>query len=295
MFYIIALVVLLIVIIGGIGAAAATRAAGGIVTAAIALVLLIVLTLFTGFTTVDARAVGIQTSFGKYKSTMPNGLHRKAPWSSVEQFSTQVQYLDLDDTDGSKGNDVAITYKGGGGGTVDATVRWRISEVHAKDLWAKYKSFENVRDQLVNSSAKDSFRVVISKYGPNDARDGENLRPIADAVAADLSSTLSDDGVIVDSVSVKRINLDKNSQKALDAVVSANANVDRAKSEQQRAIIDSQTAEIRAKSGSLSGANLQRYCLEVTNAWDVSKNGPLPATWNCLGGSAGTPVIVNSK
>jgi regulator of protease activity HflC (stomatin/prohibitin superfamily) len=238
-------------------------------------------------TTVGARSVGIQTAFGKYSNTLSNGLQLTAPWSSVEEFSTQVQYLDLDGKEA-----VPVTFKGGGGGEVNATPRWRIDAEGAENLWKKYRTFENVRDKLVNSSAKDAVRIAVSKYTPNEARSGENLRAVADAVAAQLSADLRDDGIVIDSVSVKGISLDDRSQASLDKIVTANNDIERARAEQQRAKIDAETAAIREKGGSLAPAALQRYCLEVVNNWNVGQNGPLPAGFTC-GGTANPFVITN--
>lgn len=67
-----------------------------------------------------------------------------------------------------------------------------------------------------------------------------------------------------------------------------------ARAEQERARIDNETAKLREQSGALSPAANQRFCLDIVNAWDVSKNGPLPATFNCgMGNSAG--VLVGAK
>lgn len=249
-------------------------------------------TLVCSMTQVGSRSVGIQTAFGRYQNTLDNGLQLTAPWSSTEEFSTQVQYLDLDSTDG--GDDaVSVTFRGGGGGTVSLTPRWKINDDKAEDLWKKYRTFDKVQNQLVNSSAKDSVRVVVSKYTPNEARDGENLRPIAEAIQADLAQSLADDGVDVESVSIKKITLDPRSQASLDKIVEANNNVERAKSERERAKIDAETAKIREQSGQLSEKAAQRYCLEMMNNWDVKKNGNLPAGFVCPGTNSSGYVTTN--
>lgn len=250
------------------------------------------ITLGLSLTQVGSRSVGIQTAFGRYQNTLDNGLQLVAPWSSVEEFSTQVQYLDLDSTDGSD-DAVSVTFKGGGGGTVSLTPRWSIDENKAENLWKKYRTFDKVQNQLVNSSAKDSVRVVVSKYTPNEARDGENLRPIAEQIQADLAKSLADDGVKIDSVSIKKITLDARSQNSLDKIVEANNNVERAKAERERAKIDAETAKIREQSGQLSEKAAQRYCLEMMNNWDVKKNGSLPAGFVCPGTNSSGYVTTN--
>jgi regulator of protease activity HflC (stomatin/prohibitin superfamily) len=260
-----------------------TKSVGKVATIVVVTVLA-VFTLIMSITTVGARSVGIQTAFGRYQNTLNNGLQLTAPWSSTEEFSTQVQVLDLDDTNG--GNDsVSVTFKGGGGGQVSITPRWRINEASAENLWKKYRTFDKVQSQLVSSSAKDSVRVVVSGYTPNDARDGENLRPIADAIKADLAKSLKDDGVVIDSVSIRKIALDSRSQASLDKIVEANNNIERARAEQERAKIDAETAKIREKSGALTDAANERYCYEMMNNWDKSKNGSLPAGFTCKGSS----------
>lgn len=246
---------------------------------------LIVWTIVMSATTVSPRAVGIQTAFGRYQSTLPAGFHWTAPWSNVEEFSTQIQPLD---------STTSVAYKGGGKGAVNSTIRWRIDQDNAQKLWQKYRTFDNVRDNLVASGGRDSVRVVVGPYTPNAARAGENLRPITDGVTSDLARTLADDGALIDSVSITDVQVDEATQRSLEGILKAQNDVEKAKADEQRALVDARTAKIRATSGSLSASALQRYCLEVTNAWSAANNGPLPATWNCLGGSQ-SPVIVGGR
>jgi len=251
-------------------------------------VLLLVVTAFNSVTSVGARNVGIQTAFGRYQGTLDNGLQIIAPWSEHEDFSTQIQYLDLD---GEKDSDGAeVTFAGGGRGVVMATPRWYINEQDAGQLWKKYKNFDNVRDQLVQSSAKASFRDVVKDYAPNEAL--VQTGKIAEEVKANLQASLADDGVKIDSISIRTIRLDGRSQQSLDKIVQANNDIERAKAEQERAKIDAETAKIREKTGALKPEALQRYCLDVVNNWDVKKNGSLPAGFNC---NSSVPFTVTNK
>jgi regulator of protease activity HflC (stomatin/prohibitin superfamily) len=251
----------------------------------------VLVTVLFSATTVSPRSIGIQTQFGKYHSTMQPGLQWTAPWASVEEFSTQVQYLALN---GDHKSSVDVNYQGGGKGNVDAVVRWRIDDSNAEALWRKYRTFENVRDQLVASAAKDSLRVVVGKYTPNDARAGNNLRTITDDTKVDLQASLKGDGITIDSVSATGIFLDQQTQQSIEKVVAANNAIQQAEADKKRAIIENETAKLRQQSGALSKEALERYCFDVTNNWDVNKNGPLPATWNCAGSST-AGVIVGAK
>lgn len=257
---------------------------------------LLVWTLVCSVTTVSPRSVAVETAFGKYAGTLPPGVHLIAPWADTEELSTSIQTIDLP-TDLANSKTLDVNFTGGGHGTISAQVRWHIAtEQKARDLWAKYRTFDRVKEQLVTSDAADSFRVVLGNYTPVNARAGENLRPITQAVQHDLNHNLAYDGVAIDSIAVRSIALDGPTQQSIEATVTATQDIERAKAEQQRAEIDARTAQLRERTGALSPAANQRYCLDLVNKWDVNKNGPLPATFNCaLGGSSGsTPVIVGN-
>lgn len=265
---------------------------GGLGLFVIALALLTLLTAFFATARVGARSIGIQTSFGKYQDTLEPGFQLKQPWANVETFSQAIQDVKLEGD-----NVVGVNYLGGGQGNVRAQVRWQIADAtKAEQLWRKYQSFDRVKDRLVTAAARDSFRVVLGKYTPVDARTGENLRPITEDVIADLRKNLEDDGVVVDSVSVQSISVDEATQRAIEQTVQANQKVEQAEADQRRAKIDAETARLRAAEGALSPEANQRYCLELVNAWDVAKNGPLPATFDCsLAGGERPGVLVNAQ
>lgn len=266
------------------------------VTAAVGVFILLLLTAIFSATTVSPRAVGIQTAFGRYQSTLPAGFHWTAPWSGVEEFPTQVQFLEMNGTDGQDGKKggVQVNFSGGGKGTVDATVRWRINESNAEDLWKKYKDFEKVRDQLVLSSARDAVRVAVGGYTATDAQSGSNVAAITSKIAGALQAGVADDGVSVDSISVTAVILDDQTQNAIQKVIIAQQDKARAQVDKEKAEIEKTTNEIRQKAGILDDGGLRRYCLELTNNWDQGKNGPLPATWSCFGQSP-SGVVVGQK
>lgn len=265
-------------------------------------VVLVIVTVLFAMTIVHARNVGIITSFGKEAGPvdaqgnhLPKGpgIGWTWPWEAKEEFPTNVQYLVMDNSDKADGT-TKVSYKGGGNGEVDSTIRWTLDPTKAVDLWRKYREFDKVTDQLVKASARTSLGVVVGAYPPNEARSGEKRREITDAVTADLNKTLDSNGIRVDSVSITDVRLDGKTQGSIEALIKANADLQRATIDQQRATIEAQTAKIRQNSGSLSPAALQRYCLEIANSWNVVTNGKMPETYNCgLGGTS--PVIVGQK
>lgn len=88
--------------------------------------------------------------------------------------------------------------------------------------------------------------------------------------------------------------LSDKAQQALDKVLESQSNIKRAEEERTRAKIDAETVSIRNKTGALSAAANQRYCLDVVNNWDVAKNGALPATFDCSLGDNGKNVLVGA-
>lgn len=144
---------------------------------------------------------------------------------------------------------------------------------------------------LVYREGKDTVLNVANDYTPNEARTKQDV--IGAEIKKRMSDRLSEYGIVVDSVSVLSMPLDAKTQASLDKVVSSQNDVERAKADRERAKIDNETIRLREKSGALSPEANQRYCLELVNAWDVSKNGNLPATFDCSLNSDGKPVIVN--
>lgn len=286
MFSLVLIGVLVLAFFGAIIASFVVDEYDRVIPRAIAVVSIIAALVVAGIsstTIVSARSVGIETTLGKYTRTLDNGFHWKSPLAKVEEFPTTAQYLDAQ---------APITFAGGGSGTQSLTVRWTIRADEAGALWEKYRSFENVRDQLVQPTVKDATRAVFANYSPVDARSGDNVRKISELITTDLTHTLADSGINIDSISLTGTGLDDSAQQSLNRVTEAQSNIERAKADYERAKIDAKTDAERNKN--VTDENLVLKCLEITNNWNTQANGTLPATWNCLGAeSAG--VLVDAK
>ncbi len=310
MTFIIIAVILLLIFGVGLLVGIFGKMVGGFLTAGAAAVVLVLFTGFMSFTTVDARAVGIQTSFGRYTDTLNSGAQFIAPWSDVEEFSTLLQSTDLNDLDGTN-NSVYVTFSspanvndkdakavaGGGNGNISAIIRWGINPSQdskgAKALWESYKTFPKVSNDLVLSMSQDKLSDVANDFPAGEAAVNQN--GIGDETKKRLTAALEKYGIIIDSVSVKRVALDAKTQASLDNIVAAQNDIRKASLNQERAKIDNETAKLREQSGSLTPAANARFCLDIVNAWDFKQNGPLPATFNCGLGSANSQVLVGAK
>lgn len=261
---------------------------------------------FSITTVVDARSVGVQTAFGRYQKTLDNGLHFTPPWSSVEQFPTTIQtvdiagnagvpvtYASMDDSGNSQAPSANLA--GGGKGTFDGNYAWSLSPdgKGADQLWSRYRSFERVSNELVAPASRDAVVAVGSTYSA--LRAPVSQPEISKKIKAELQKRLAPYGIVVDRVSITSIQNDQATQARLDGVIAAQANTRRSREEQVRAKIDAETTKIREKGGALTPAANQRYCLELVNAWNAKENGPLPATFNCQLNGGGSPVLVQTK
>lgn len=254
------------------------------------IVIAILIYCFASFNSVSARAVGIITEFGKPVGTVDSGPHWLNPWSDVTEFPTTNQSLDLDATDGN-GESVSVKFAGGLTGVANLNINWQAKDDEsAVKLWNQWKEFDKVGDKVVKPRAQTITSNVIGSYDPIEAVKSQNNTKISKQILDDLNKDLESSGVVIEAVNVKGVNPDQALQDRINREAAANQNIDIARKEQDRALIDEQTN--KSKQVSLSPGGLQAKCLEITNAWDQAKNGPLPANWNCNGQSGNIGLAV---
>lgn len=257
----------------------------------------IIVTIASSFHTTPARSTDIAQSFGKYVGTYQSGPRFTSPLITTESFSTQIQTLYLDGGDDNEDNvvhtnRVNVTYKGGGQGSIATTISWKISDREAKTLWERYRSFERVQRELVKAASESAIRDAANDYPAAEAQ--ANDQNMATKAKSAISEEFKKYGVEVDNVRVTNVGLDEATQASIQKVVVAQQDLARAELERQKALTEAKTAKIREDSGILTPQANQRFCLDVTNAWDQSKNGQLPAGWNCTGAS-GVGVVATTK
>lgn len=245
---------------------------------------------------VGSREVGVVTSLSKYESTQGPGWHVVSPWSSVQRFTTRIQTVEL------KGVPVTLAPESANGvgatAKVSARMRWHIADAierndkSARDLWLKYKNFDTVASQLVMPEAQVSARETLGDYTPGKARAGAYIREISTAFRDNLAEAVGDDGIVIDSVSITDVDLNEDVERRLREAVAAEGDLAKARVSTERAREEAKAN--RERQASLTREALIQQCLEITNRWDASRNGALPATWNCLGGS-GAGLLVSAK
>ena len=264
---------------------------------AVAVALLGLLLLATSCVTqVTTKNVGVVTSFGRPVGALGNGLHLKAPWHKVTEFDAAVQT----DSHKSKDSDSACTDIRIGNQSVacvDNSVRWRIVQDSADDLYRDYREFENVRDSLVTRELDAALNEVFADYDPlagvdtNGASTAPSLDELSDEVTARLRQKVGNQ-VEVLSVIIPLVSFDKTTQDKINDYQAELANTRIARQKQQTA--DAQAEANRKLSSSVSNDPnvLVSRCFDVL-AEMVNAKEPVPAGFTCWPGG-GTGIVLPS-
>lgn len=242
-------------------------------------------------TSVPSRTVGIVTEFGKAVGTVDSGFHWLSLWSEVTEFPTSNQPLDLDASDGD-GKVVEVKFEGGGSGYANVNIVWQAQDnKSAVTLYDNWKDFGLVGRNVVEPQTHTIVSQVVGKYAPEEAIKSENNKKISDDILSALNDLFNNQGIKIESVAVKKIDVDKVIQERINRKFVADQNIEIARKDQERAVIEEATN--KAKEKSLTSGALSAECLEITKLWNDDQSGPLPASWNCNGGSL--PLTVSTK
>lgn len=115
-------------------------------------------------TIIQAKNVGVLTTFGKPTDSLNAGLHLKAPWQKVTELDgTKI-------TNKYTGSEM-IQVRIGDGTTanVETALRWQIVGDKAANIYADYRSDDvnqNLRDALVETVFKNAINSVFGQYNP---------------------------------------------------------------------------------------------------------------------------------
>lgn len=278
-FIIILGVAVLTALVVGIFARESEVKIGGFGFAGVFLAILAIVWISNSIVYVEKRVVGIVIEFGKPTETLDSGVAWVAPWAELAEFPTTNQSIDLNGTDG--GDSVALKFDGGGSGWANQNAVWQIeSKEKAVSLWENWKEFDKVGQNVVRPALIEVTAAVIGAEDPKEAVKSSNLVRYGTQIKDKLSERLSKYGIRIEQINMIRVDVDQTIQERINRQVAAVADVERSKTEQERARIDNETNALRQQS--LTPNALVRECLDVTNRWNVQQNGPLSTAWNCF-------------
>lgn len=263
------------------------------ITAACITAVTLFLLLMSSVTMVPTKTVGVVTSFGKPVGVLSNGLHLIAPWQKVVEFDASIQTLK------HTGKDHCTTVRIANQATacVDNSTRWRIKQNSAPRLYQDYRTFDNMRDSLVNRELTSVLNAVFSTYDPLavvEQKDAAQPAFSLDKLGAEATRMLKErvgDQVEIGSIVIPLIRFDETTERKLDGFQAALA--DTRISEQKRNTSHNESEANNALTGSLTPDILTSKCLDLVR--EIYRDGKeIPAGFSCFSGG-GTPVIVNAK
>lgn len=244
------------------------------IVGAIALILTFVFFISASANIVGTRQVGIVTNFGKPTGeTLSNGLHWLAPWKKVEEMDAAIQ------NDVYNG-DSRIQVRLGNNSTAlaDVNIRWNIKQDAADELFRQYKTFGNVRSNLIERNLRTALNEAFTKFDP---LAGE---PLPGQPRVDLNSVTqnalalmrekSGDQVEILDLSIPVIDYDDNTEQRINAINAARAETTKAEQ-------DAKTAEQRAAAAKVL-ANQPVPNLSIAIAACVNKMAETGQNLNCF-------------
>lgn len=243
------------------------------IAGAIALILTFVFFISASANIVGTRQVGIVTNFGKPTGeTLSNGLHWLAPWKKVEEMDAAIQ------NDVYNG-DSRIQVRLGNNSTAlaDVNIRWNIKQDAADELFRQYKTFGNVRSNLIERNLRTALNEAFTKFDPlaGEPLPGQprvDLNSVTQNALALMRDKSGDQVEIID-LSIPVIDYDDNTEQRINAINAARAETTKAEQ-------DAKTAEQRAAAAKVL-ANQPVPNLSIAIAACVNKMAETGQSLNC--------------
>lgn len=262
--------------------------AAGLAPIVVALVALLV----ASVTSVQAKQVGVVTTFGKPSDhTLSSGLHFKAPWQKVTEIDATIQ---TDEYHGDSGIEVRLS--DGNAATISATIRWSVSAENASKVYADFRSDDptkSLRDAVVSTQFKAATNSVFAGFDPLTLAGATGTKPDYPALAAEIATVMlrqTKSLVDIESITISLVKLDKDSQKKIDDYITEVSKTRIAEQAQKTAEAQAKANEILSKSISNDPNVLVSKCLDL-----LAEGYNAPAGFTCWPGASGGVVIPGTR
>lgn len=260
--------------------------------ALIPLLLAAVLLFLGSITTVEAKQVGVVTTFGRPSDqTLSSGFHLKAPWQKVTEIDATIQ---TDEYHAKSGIDVRLS--DGNTATISATIRWSVSDDNANKVYEDFRSDDptkSLRDAVVSTQFKAAMNAVFAGFDPLTLAGATGDQPDYNALAdkvRDVMLAKTNSLVEVDSVTISLVSLDKDSQKKIDNYIGEVSKTRIAEQAQKTAKAQAEANRILSDSISRDPNVLVSKCLDL-----LADGYNAPAGFTCWPGAGGGVVIPGTR
>lgn len=237
-------------------------------------VLAVIFGVLSSATIVQARDVGVNVAFGKPVKVFSNGLHFKAPWSSVEVLDGAVQN-DIYSGD----NAIRVRLGNNSIATADTSIQWRLKTDDAMNIYKDYRTFDNIRSNLVDRNFRAALNEVMAEYNPLDpeqmADGGADLQSISSQVQKKMEEKIGTQ-IDVRAVNITLINFDKATQTRIDELQSEIARTRVATQKKETSTAEAESNRILQES--ISEEVLVSKCLDIVEESGQSPIGCFPGS-----------------
>lgn len=152
--------------------------------------------LFSTFRVVDQTERGVLTQFGEIKEILEPGLHMVNPFTTdIRTVDVSIVALKLTELAYSKDSQII---------NVNATVNYQVDPSRVKELWMEVK--DQVEIRYVLPRTQEAIKEVVSRYTAQGIID--NRAAIAIELKEKVSEKLTNEGIIISTVSVTNFDFD---------------------------------------------------------------------------------------
>lgn len=279
------------------------RWAGGVL---LALALLGVVVSCT--TIIQAKNVGVITTFGKPSSrTLAAGIHLKTPWQKVTSLDGTIKTDEY-----AAGGCIPVRIGDGSQSCVTMAHRWQIVPSRAGVIYANFRTndpTESLRDAVVSTQLKSVVQDVLARYNPvaglrvvngkSAATESLDFAPDYDQISKDIATKMeerygSDPLVKTVAITVSGVSLSESTQTKINDFIAEVANT-RIKA-QAAVTATEQAAANRALAASVSKDPnvLVSKCLDTLGDM-VQARQPVPAGFSCWPGGGSSVVVPSAR
>ncbi|WP_053985246.1 prohibitin family protein [Niameybacter massiliensis] len=207
---------------------------------------------FTCLEKVPAGYAGVVYSLngGVTGEVLGQGMHFISPFEHVAEYpvSTETMYLSKDKVEGSKGDDsFNISTKDGKPVNVDVELSYRYDQDKVDEVYTKWrgKSPTEIEDTYIRARIKSVANEVTSQYGVMDVY-GEKRTELNQKVYEQLSKTLVEDGIVIETFNFTRIEPDENTLLSIQQKVDAQQKLEQQKIEAEQVKIEAEKKIVEA-------------------------------------------------
>lgn len=271
---------------------------GFTVAASVATALAVLALIFSVFFSVGTKEVGIPTSFGAVSTSHYGaGPHLKLPWVKIHTMDGAIQTVnDL------KSNCLSVRIANNQTGCAEVSLQWRINPNQVDYLYKNYRSFDHVRDQLVERKLFNAVNESLADYNPLahiSAKGNANPLPYYQTlVYRTMQQKVKDINgqklVEILNVQLPLVHFDGETQSRINQLQQQVAQTAIAKQRKKTNAAESEANAALSKNNTLTPLVLESRCLDEVDAM-IKADQPVPAGLNCgLGGSSLAGIIANT-